>query len=139
MRRASALACAALLAAVPAEAYYHYVHFANRTGPFAPQYERFSVNKVTFYVSDEGPAVFAPNDTFGSLLSQIRQALAAWDSVSTSDLRVGFGGLQARNQTSNNPGGDIVFGDLPPGLLGMGAPVANGTTIVRSTVTLSRN
>ena len=75
-------------------------------------------------VSDQGPASLAPNDTFGSLLGQVKQALAAWDSVSTSGLRVVFGGLEVQNQPSNTPGGDVVFADLPPGLLGLGAPIA---------------
>jgi len=131
----------ALLAtlAVPAQAYYHYVHYSSRNAPFTPQYEKYNVKSVAFMVSDQGPSVFAPNDTFGSLLSQVKQALAAWDSVSTSDLRVVFGGLESPSQPSNTPGGDVVFDDLPPGLLGMGAPLVNGTTIVRSTVTLARD
>src|SRR5262249_37686434 len=134
-----ALAVATALMAVPAHAYYHYVHFGSRTGPFTPQYEKFNVRTVTFFVNDQGPAVFAPNDTFGSLLGQVKQALAAWDSISTSDLRVVFGGLERNDQISNTPGGDVVFEDLPPGLLGLGMPISNGTTIVRSTVTLANN
>ena len=137
--RSYAIAGALALLTIPAHAYYHYVHFGSRNAPFNPQYEKFAGKTVTFFVSDQGPAIFAPNDTFGSLLGQVKQALAAWDSVSTSDLRVVFGGLETRNQISNTPGGDVVFEDLPPGLLGMGAPIANGVTIVRSTVTLARN
>jgi uncharacterized protein (TIGR03437 family) len=134
-------AAATLLAAlaVPAQAYYHYVHYTSRTAPFTAQYERYAVKTVTFLVSDQGPSNYAPNDTFGSLLSQVRQALAAWDSVSTSDLRLVFGGLEASNQPSNTPGGDVVFADLPPGLLGLGSPMSNGTTIVRSTVILAND
>src|SRR5215475_6353415 len=139
MRCVRALAVATALMAVPAHAYYHYVHFGSRTGPFTPQYEKFNVKTVTFFASDQGPSVYAPNDTFGSLLGQVKQALAAWDSVSTSDLRVGFGGLENANQPSTSPGGDILFSDLPPGLLGMGGPISNGTTIVRSTVTFANN
>jgi uncharacterized protein (TIGR03437 family) len=131
------MALAAL--AVPAQAYYHYVHYSSRNAPFAPQYEKFNVTSVTFMVSDQGPAVLAPNDTFGSLLGQVKQALAAWDSVPTSGLRVLFGGLETKGQPSAAPGGDIVFEDLPPGVLGLGAPLVNGSTIVRSTVTLANN
>jgi uncharacterized protein (TIGR03437 family) len=50
-----------------------------------------------------------------------------------------FGGLQAKDQPSNTPGGDVVFDELPPGVLGLGAPLVNGTVIVRSTVTLANN
>ncbi len=140
MRRRLYTVCAALAAlAVPAQAYFHYVHYTSRTAPFTAQYERYAARTVTFLVSDQGPANYAPNDTFGSLLSQVKQALAAWDSVSTSGLRLVFGGLESANQGANTPGGDIVFADLPPGLLGLGAPVSNGTTIVRSTVTLAND
>ena len=125
--------------AVPAQAYYHYVHYTSRNAPFTPQYEKYNVKSVTFMVSDQGPAIFAPNDSFGSLLGQVKQALAAWDSVATSDLRVLFGGLETIGQRSNTPGGDVVFDELPPGVLGLGAPLVNGTVIVRSTVTLANN
>src|SRR5712691_3570448 len=77
---------AALLAS-PASAYYHYVHY-NRNAPGNPILERFdpSVKTVTFFVNDQGPAVLAPGDSFGSVLGELKQALSAWDSVSTSDL-----------------------------------------------------
>jgi len=142
--RASALAAAALLLAVPAEAYYHYVHF-NRNALGSPVQEKFDLNAlgpsktVTFYVNDNGPAVLAPGDSFGSVLGEVKQALAAWDSISTSDLRVAFGGLETTGQPSNTPGGDVIFLDLPPGLLGQGSPTSSGTTILRGTVILSNN
>src|SRR5262245_8073461 len=157
---AALLACAA-----PALASYHYVHYNSRTAPFTPIYEKFDLaalsnNTVTFFVSDQGPSVYAPNDNFGSVLSQIKQAAAAWNSVATSDLRVAFGGLESTTpnptaiapggpaQPSSTPGADVVFVDLP-GVLGLGAPTTstvavNGPTgqffpIVRSVVMLSRD
>ena len=90
-------------------------------------------------MSDDGPAILAPGDSFGSLLGQVKQALAAWDSVSSPNLRVKFGGLESDGQISAAPGGDVVFQDLPPGLYGMGGPTSNGTTIVRGTVILGNN
>ncbi len=134
-------AIAALLA-TPGFAYYHYVHY---NGAFSNiQREKFNLNllpnkTVTFFVSDQGPAVYAPGDSFGSLLGQVKQAVAAWDSIATSDLRVAFGGLEVAGQNSNSPGGDVVFQDLPPGLLGTGGPTSVGTTIVRGQVFLSNN
>src|SRR5262249_57426270 len=88
----------ALAFAVPALASYHYIHYNGRTAPYIPIYEKFNLaalpnNTVTVFVSDQGPAVYAPNDSFGSVLSQIKQAAAAWNSVAASDLRVAFGGL----------------------------------------------
>ena len=128
----------------PAQAYYHYVHYlgGGRTGPFTIQQEKFNIpagGTVSFFVSDDGPAVYAPGDSFGSLLGQVKQALAAWDSVSSPNLHVKFGGLESDGQISTAPGGDVVFQDLPPGLYGMGGPISNGTTIVRGTVILANN
>src|SRR5471030_1546327 len=140
--RVCALAVVAFLAGNPAQAYYHYVHF-NTAAPGNPIQEKFdpSVKTVTFFVSDQGPAALGPGDSFGSILGEVKQALAAWDSIGTSDLRVAFGGLETTGQTSNTPGSDVIFQDLPPGLLGQGAPtVAVGTTaILRGTVILSNN
>jgi uncharacterized protein (TIGR03437 family) len=114
----------AILAATPAEAYYQYVHYLN--GNFSsPVYEQFNLatlpgNTVTFFVSNTGPQTYGANDDFSSVLSQVQQAAAAWNSVSSSALRVAFGGLESPNQPENTPGGDVVFTELPPGLLGLG-------------------
>ncbi|MBV9503490.1 MAG: carboxypeptidase regulatory-like domain-containing protein [Acidobacteriia bacterium] len=127
-------ALAAMTAAIvitPAQAYYHYVHYLNGNLN-APVYERFDLSAltaktVTFFVADTGPQNFGPNDDFSSVLSQVQQAAAAWNSVSSSDLRVAFGGLESPGQAANVPGGDVIFTELPPGLLGMGGvSVATG-------------
>ena len=155
-----------LLLATAAQASYHYIHYAGRGGPFNPVYEKFNLaalpnNTLTFFVSDQGPIGFASNDSFGSVLSQIKQALAAWNSVPTSDLRIAFGGLETYtpNPTTTFPGGptlssatpgaDVIFVDLPPGLLGLSSPTTatvpvNGPNgqffpIVRGLVMLSRD
>ena len=62
-------------------------------------------------MSDQGPSTYAANDSFGSVLSQVKQALPAWNSVSTSDLRVAFGGLESYtpNPTTAAPGGPREF------------------------------
>jgi uncharacterized protein (TIGR03437 family) len=146
MRAARTLRIAALVLAlgVPAQAYYHYVHYLSggRTGPFTIQQEKFNIpagGTVSFFVSDDGPAVYAQGDSFGSLLAQVKQALSAWNSVSSPNLQVKFGGLETDGQISTAPGGDVVFQQLPPGLYGMGGPTSNGTTIVRGTVILANN
>jgi len=128
--------------ATPGSAYYHYVHYQN--GSFVPQQEKFNVaalpnNTVTFFVADQGPTTYAPGDSFGSLLGQVKQAIAAWNSISTSSLRVAFGGLENASQVSATPGGDVSFTDLPPGLYGLGGPVSSGTTIISGKVMLSRD
>jgi uncharacterized protein (TIGR03437 family) len=166
------MALAAVLAATPAGAYYHYVHYLQT--PFnTPVYEKFDLrqlpnNTVTFLVTDPGPAQFGVNDDFASVLSQVKQAAAVWNGVSSSDLRVAFGGEQAPVQRAkstgtavfndltsgvpgagNTPGGDVVFADLAPGVLGMGGVTASATPvttaggaffpIVRSTILLTND
>jgi hypothetical protein len=141
---------------VPAHAYYHYVYFQSRLAPFNPIRAQFNLaalpaNTVAFYVSDSGPSIYYPNDSFGSVLEVIKQALGVWNSVGASNLRVAYGGLESQLQApANTPGADIVFEDLP-GLLGMGTPnlpvspiVVNGSNgpfvpITRSTVILTNN
>jgi hypothetical protein len=159
MRRISrVLAVAAAIAGLgaPAEAYYHYVFYSSRSAPFSPIEARFDLtrltnNTVVFCVYDSGPANFFPNDSFPSVLAGIKQALAAWNSVPNSQLHVAFGGLEYAGQNANTPGGDVIFQDLGPGLLGLGtpnlpsAPQLSGTggvpfvAISRSTVILTNN
>src|SRR5207302_4877036 len=113
--------------------------YSAQTAPFNPRSVRLSVRIFVYYVIDKGPAVFAPNDSFGSLLGQVKQAVAAWDSVATSDLRLSFGGLESGNQASNAPAGEVVFQDMPPGLYGMGMTSSTGTVINRGIVILANN
>jgi len=152
--RWAALAAMAVLLGAPAQAYYHYVYY--QSGSFNPIRAQFNLaalpnNTVTFCVSDSGPSIYYPNDSFGSVLGEIKQALAVWNSVSSSNLRVAFGGLESQAQgPQNTPGADIVFDDLP-GLLGMGTPNLPATPvpvkgpnglfipITRSTVILTNN
>src|SRR5882672_4903562 len=96
--RSLAAAVAVLAIAAPSQAYYQYIHYAGRNAPFTPLYEKFDLysntatmlpNKtVTFFASDQSPATYGPNDSFGAVLSQVKQALAQWNGVATSDLRV---------------------------------------------------
>ena len=143
--RVAVVAAAVALMGTPAEAYYHYIHYF-RNAPYTPVQEKFDLNAlpnktVTFFVSDSGPVVLAPNDNLGSILGEVKAALAAWNSVDSSDLRVAFGGTETLGQNSNTPGGDVLFIDLPPGLLGQGAPtvMVGTTTIVGGQVLLSNN
>jgi len=172
-RTSVVMALAAALVATPAGAYYHYVHYLQ--SPFnTPVFEKFDLTQlpnktVTFLVTDPGPAKLGTNDDYASVLSQVKQAAAVWNGVSSSDLRVAFGGEEAPIQgasspgssagfndqaagvlgAGNTPGGDVVFADLPPGLLGMGGvtastTVANGPSgpffpVVRSTILLTND
>ncbi len=150
MKRCLPVLAALAALALPAPAYYHFIHYLN--GISAP--EKFDLatlpdKTVTFFVSENGPTTFSATDTFNSVVSQLRQAVTVWNGISTSDLRVAFGGLENTATLQNTPGGDIVFEDLPPGLLGYGgpsslaAPVNSGAAtfvpIRRAAIHLSRN
>ncbi len=146
MRLPVQVAIAALVLAASSQAAYHYVHYPSRTN-FTPIFEKFNLpslpnNTVTFFVADQGANTYG-NESLGSILSQLKQAAAAWNSVGVSDLRVAFGGMEAYTDSptvsrpgfsqpsSNTPGGDVIFVDTP-GLLGLGAPTVS-TTAVQST------
>jgi hypothetical protein len=124
-RLKTCLLLAVILAAAvtPSAAYYHYVHYLNSSSPYQVVYEKLDVtalpdNTVTFFVADSGPISYTPNDSFPSVLEQIRNATQVWNSVSSSDLRVAFGGLQVAGTNQSVPSGEVVFdADVPPGVL----------------------
>ena len=68
------------------------------------------------------PASYSSNDSFPSVVNQIRQATQVWNGVTTSSLRVAFGGLYTVGTPDNSPGGYVVFEDLPPGVLAYSGP-----------------
>jgi uncharacterized protein (TIGR03437 family) len=132
--RLLAVVAAVFLLAVPSQAYYHYVHFLTVGAPYTPVPEAFDLTKlqngtIAFFASSDGPSTYGLNDSWGSVLSEVKQAAAAWNSVASSALRVTFGGVESYNATltslpsSITPGGDVIFSELPPGLLGLGTPV----------------
>ncbi len=150
MRRIFAVAAGLFAAALPGAAYYHFVHYLNAGNAV----EKFDLNAlpgqtVTFFVSESDPTVYSANDSFNSVLSQIRQATAVWNGVASSSLRVAFGGLENGSTLQNTPAADVVFEDLPPGLLGYGGPTSKASPvtgpggtfipIARSAVHLNRN
>lgn len=114
-----------MLLAAQAQAYYFFTHYTSRTAPYNPVPEKFDLaalpnSTVTFFVSDQGPANYTANDSFATVLSQIRQAAQTWNSVSTSSLRVALGGLFTPGTPQNTPTGQVQFVNLPPGVLGYG-------------------
>jgi uncharacterized protein (TIGR03437 family) len=140
-RRFSNLALAAAfvgLLALPASAYYHFVYYLS-SGAAPAKFDLTALpnSTVLFFVSENGPTAYSANDNFASVVTQIQQAAQVWNNVSSSALRVGFGGFEAAGTQQNTPGADVVFEDLPPGLLGFGGPTilstsvtpANGSTV----------
>jgi uncharacterized protein (TIGR03437 family) len=141
-----------------ASAYYYWVYFATRNTPFVPVPARFDLNSlqsntVTYLISDKGPGPLVAGDTFQAIISQIRAAADVWSGVSTSGIRLAFGGLSSMSTASSSPEIDIVFddGDIPPGLLALTKPTfannvgnlvaggANFVPLVRSRIMLHKD
>ncbi|MGB7759123.1 MAG: matrixin family metalloprotease [Bryobacteraceae bacterium] len=126
--RAVVAAAAVLATITPLEAYYHYTFYFGRSAPFTPVHARFNLaaltnNTLNVLVSDAGPVTYAANDTFGSVLGEVKQAVAAWNTVPNSALRLNFAGLEGASATQQaTPAIDVVFAEMPPGLLGYGSP-----------------
>jgi hypothetical protein len=146
----------ALIGAPVASAYYHFLYYNNRSGPFTPIPLRFDLGAiptrtVPYFISDQGPSPMAAGDTFTAWQSQIRLAADVWNRVDTSDLRLRFGGLSTGAQAPQaGPGIDVVFEDLPPAVLAQGGPItvaevqylSNGAAfvpILRSKLQLARD
>src|SRR5271170_4023659 len=123
--RFAVLVFACLVLSTNGWGYYFYVLYNTSTGPFnQPIPEKFDLNSlvnntVPFFISDTGPAVLAPGDSFQAIIGEIRAAAAVWSNVSTSQLQLGYGGLFTVGSASElSPGIDIEFSDeIPPGLV----------------------
>ena len=131
MRSARILVLAASLAAVSsiASGYAHWVFYAGRSAPFNGVPALFNLgsltnNTVSYFISDQTPGGLMPGDSVASVISQIQGAAAVWNTVSSSNIRVAFGGYAAIGQPQtapqSTPGIDVVFDDddVPPGLAG---------------------
>ena len=116
--------------AIPASAYYHFVYYLS-SGSAPEKFDLTALpNKtVWFFVSESGPTSYSANDNFASVIGQIRQAAQVWNGVSSSDLRVGFGGFENARTQQNAPAADVVFDDLAPGVLALGGPTSLSTGI----------
>ncbi|HUQ94800.1 MAG TPA: hypothetical protein VM120_24180, partial [Bryobacteraceae bacterium] len=62
------LLCAGVLFSPSASAYYHFVRYLSRTAPFIAAPAKYDLNLLTnktlpYYISEQGPAGLAPNDT----------------------------------------------------------------------------
>ncbi len=154
MKRTLALASLGMLAATAASAYYHFVYFPLRSGPFFPVPVKFDLNAipdrtVQFFVSEQGPDPVAPGDSLNAIVSQLRLAARQWNDVATSELRIGFGGFRDTAQLQTTPGIDVVFDDdIPPGIIFQAGPVtraevdlntAKFVPLIRSRLQIRRN
>jgi hypothetical protein len=127
MIRAKALLGTALAMSGTLWAHYHFLHYRSRTAPFAPVPEKFDLRSLPnrtlyFFVSTRGPEQMAPGDSLASLLSQMRLAARTWSEVPTSELRLAFGGFSDTGFGQSTPGIDVIFDEVPPGLVALGGP-----------------
>jgi hypothetical protein len=155
IRKVGTLAASLLILSTTASAYYHYVRFPSRSGPFTPVFEKFDINALPgrtlrYYIAESGPDKISSTDSFSAIVSQIRLAAKAWNDVETSELRLVFGGLINPSTPQTSAGIDILFDDdMPPGVIAQGGPVSydysalpTGATfvpVVRSKLQLRRD
>lgn len=139
MRRAGLVRLAALVLtlfslAASASAYYFYVSFNTSSGPYNPIVKKFNLNAlnnntVPYFISNQGPVNTVAGDSYQGIVSEIRAAADVWNSVSTSQLRLGYGGLFTAGTTETAPGIDILFNDdIAPGIVALGGPMTTGGT-----------
>jgi len=108
-----------------ASGYYHFVYFAGRSGSFNPINLQFDLSKLTnntvyYFISDQGPNVFVPGDSFPAVISELQLAAKAWNSFpQASVLNLEYGGLSNSATQQSAPGIDVVFDDnnIAPGIL----------------------
>src|SRR3954451_22730662 len=95
VRRAAVLALCILAATSVSSAYYHFVRYNTRTGPFTPIYEKFDLNAlpnktIPYFISAQAQVQLAPTDSYTGIVSQIRAAAKVWNDVDSSDLRLNY-------------------------------------------------
>ncbi|MGA3187661.1 MAG: matrixin family metalloprotease [Bryobacteraceae bacterium] len=142
-----------------ASGYYHFVYFAGRSGPFTPINLRFDLTKLTnntvyYFISDQGPNVFVPGDSFTAEISELQLAANAWNNVPSSQIKLAYGGLENYAGTQqSSPGIDVMFSDdnIAVGILAQTkvttladvTSISGGTTtflpILRSTIQFRKN
>ena len=124
-----------LLLCGAASGYYHFVHYRYVDGQLVTIPEKFDLSKlpantVQYFLSPQGPEQLADGDSLQAVVSEIQMAAATWDSVATSQLRLRFGGFRDINDTQDTPSIDIVFDEMPPGLVALGGPTVRAEEVV---------
>ena len=129
-RRFAALTLALASCASLSFAHYHFIHFNSRSAPWRGIAEKFDVNALpnktlTYFITDQTGVQLAPGDSYPGLISEIRAAAKVWNDVESSDLRLAFGGLAAPRTPQGRLSLEILFEEVPPGLIAMGGPEVN--------------
>jgi hypothetical protein len=142
--RLAVLLAGSFLLANTGSAYYYYTYFNSTAPPYIPIVARFDLNTlsnntVPFFVSSSGPSSMYSGDSMPAMISQIGAAANVWNNVSTSNIRLAYGGFFKTGTTESAPGIQIEFSDdIPPGLLALSIPTVvggfangpNGTTFL---------
>ncbi len=123
-RRLGLAAGLAALSSV-ASGYYHFTYFTGRSAPFTGIRLQFDLSKQTnntvyFFISDQGPNVFVPGDSFPAVISELQLAAQAWNTFpQASMLKLAYGGLENSATQQSTPAIDVVFDDnnIAPGIL----------------------
>lgn len=130
--RAGALIAASLFLANTSSAYYYFTYFNTSAPPYTPIVAHFDLttltnNTVPFFVSNAGPSALYPGDSLTAIVSQMSAAANVWNGVSSSQIRLAFGGFFTPGATESAPGVQIDFSDdIPPGLLAYTIPTVVG-------------
>ncbi|MCL4795968.1 MAG: matrixin family metalloprotease [Bryobacteraceae bacterium] len=126
-----ALAALLLMGWQDASGYAHFVRYLTKNGPFEPVLTRFDLRsvpgkRIPYFIERRGPEQLAEGDSRVALFSQIQAAAEVWNTVKTSELRVVFGGLIEAGARMNGPRVEIVFDEVPPGLVALAGPEVLG-------------
>jgi uncharacterized protein (TIGR03437 family) len=137
LTRLSVIILTVALFVTVAPAYYHFIHYTSRVAPYAPIPEKFDIGTLVngtlmVFVSADGPTSLASGDSYTALLSQINAAVDTWNSVGTSKLRVAFAGRFATGTNPATPGVEVLFDEVPPGLVAYGGPTMWNDTVTSS-------
>ncbi len=139
MRRALlTLASVVLIGIGPASGYTHFLRYISSDGKTFAAPVRFNLDQmpggiVPYVISEAGPEALAAGDSLPALLSQIRLAASTWNTVNTSRLKLQYGGTFSKDAVMNTPRVEVIFDEVPPGLVAMGGPVTRGEPVVTET------
>jgi Matrixin len=130
--RLASLVAGSFLVTSTGSAYYYYTYFNSTAPPYTAIVARFDLNTlsnntVPFFVSSAGPSGMYPGDTLTAIVSQMQSAANVWNGVSTSNIRLAYGGFYSPGTAESAPGIQVEFSDdIPPGLLALSIPTVVG-------------
>ncbi|MBE0659906.1 MAG: matrixin family metalloprotease [Bryobacteraceae bacterium] len=124
MKLRSALLACSLLLAPAATAYHHFITYSAAYERLVARFDPAALpgKRLPIVIRETGAQEYAPGDSFTSLVSQVRAAAEVWNQIPTSELKLTFGGLSSESRPIASPHVEIVFDEMPPGIIAMGGP-----------------